>query len=353
MAFCKTRPALAALSLVFLAACGDSGPSTFDAAAMSSDIAVLDSVDSNNDISQVFTGVDGVLGGSAMLNIGQLASRPLAGRDARTATTALKATLARPVINASAAIPPEAAGKTWIYNDATGEYEVSDQPGAPSNGVRILLYEQDIDGHFILPLVETGHVDLTDLSSGSTRKGRLQAVKGSTTFVDYTVSVTGDESNGDIGVEGFLLFGAGRLNVDFSAQGSTSGSTTTFDLTSSLEFPSRDVSFDFGLNGSVNDDAGTGTFSLTETINSPNGRMDVLGSGGYDTDFTYTIKVNGDTWATYDGVTLTPVDGRTFTASEQHALEGAAELTITGVLLPLALVLVMAALTGALPPFPG
>ena len=352
MAFCKTRAALAALSVALLAACGDSGPSQFNASAMNSDLSQLSSVETDTDLNQVFSGVGEVLGGGAVFSIGQLASRPLQAKDARAAVATLSSVRTRPAISASAAIPPEDAGKTWIYNPETSAYEVSDLTGDPSNGVRILLYEQDISGNFILPLVETGHVDLTDLSSGSTGKGRLQAVKGSTTFLDYTVTVTGDDTNGTIGVDGFLLTLVGRLDVDFSLDGSVNGSTTTFDMQSSLDFADHDLHFDFAMNGSANDDTQTGAYSMTETIESPNGRMDLVGSAGYSDDFTFTIKVNGDTWATYDGSTLTPVDGRTLTGDEQQALTGAAELTVVGLLLPLSMVLVMAVLTGSVPGLP-
>lgn len=352
MAFCKTRAALAALSVALLAACGDSGPSQFNAAAMNGDLAELGGIETNADLNQVFTGVGQVLGDPMTLSVARLASRPLTTSDARLASATLTSLRSRPAISASAAIPPEDAGKTWVYNSETGQYEVSDLTGAPANGVRILLYEQDINGDFILPLVETGHVDLTDLSSGSTGKGRLQAVKGSTTFLDYTVTVTGDDTQGSIDVAGFLTTAAGRLDVDFSADGTVNGSSSTFELHSSLDFGAHDLHFDFAMNGSVNDDTQTGSYSVTERIESPNGRMDLVGSAGYADDFTFTIKVNGDTWATYDGTTLTPVDGRTLTGDEQQALTGAAELTIVGVLLPLSMVFVMAVLTGSVPGLP-
>ncbi|HET7602550.1 MAG TPA: hypothetical protein VFK36_05995 [Gemmatimonadales bacterium] len=353
MAFCKTRAALAALSVALLAACGDSGPSQFNATGMNNDLAQLNEIASDPDLNQVFNGVGQVLGGP-LLTLSQVASRPLQSRDAKAVAAALASARRHPAaISASAgSIPPEAAGKTWVYNSETGDYEVSELTGAPANGVRILLYEQDISGNFILPLVETGHVDLTDLSSGSTGKARLQAVKGSKTVLDYTVTVTGDESNGSMGVDGFLAMPFGRLDVDFSADGSDNGTTSTFNLHSSLDFSAQDLSFDFAMNGTSNDEAGTVDFTLSETIKSPNGRMDVIGSSSPDTDPTITIKVNGDTWATYDGDTLTPVDGRTLTGDEQQALAGAADLTFIGILLPIEMVLVIAVLTGSVPGLP-
>ncbi len=352
MAFCKTRAALAALSVALLAACGDSGPSEFNAAGMNNDLAQLNTLTSDADLAQVFNGVGQVIGGP-LLTLSRVATRPIQSSDAKVVAAALASARKQHVaISASSAIPPEAAGKTWVYNPETEDYEVSELTGAPANGVRILLYEQDINGEFILPLVETGHVDLTDLSSGSTGKGRLQAVKGSTTLLDYTVTVTGDDTNGSMSVDGFLALAFGRLDVDFSANGSDNGTTSTFDMHSSLDFSAHDLSFDFAMSGTVNDEDGTGDFTINETIKSPNGRMDLTGSTSAESDPTFTIKVNGDTWATYDGDTLTPVDGRTLSADEQAALNGAASITFIGILLPIELVLVMAALTGTVPGLP-
>jgi hypothetical protein len=353
MAFCKTRAALAALSVALLAACGDSGPSQFNATAMNNDLAQLNSVAADPELGQVFNGVGNVLGDGSLLTLSQVASRPLQSRDARTVAAALASARRHPAaISASSAIPPEAAGKTWVYNPETDDYEVSDLTGAPANGVRIMLYEQDINGEFILPLVETGHVDLTDLSSGSTGKARLQAVKGSTTFLDYTVSVTGDDTDGSMSVDGFLALPFGRLDVDFSADGSDNGTTSSFNMHSSLDFSAQDLSFDFTMSGTANDDDGTVNFTMNETIKSPNGRMDLTGSANAGSDPSFTIKVNGDTWATYDGETLTPVDGRTLTGDEQQALSGAADLTFIGILLPIEMVLVIAVLTGSVPGLP-
>ncbi len=42
MGFCKIRVALAATAVVLTAACGDSGPSEFDAAGMQADRAVVE-----------------------------------------------------------------------------------------------------------------------------------------------------------------------------------------------------------------------------------------------------------------------------------------------------------------------
>ncbi len=353
MAFCKTRAALAILSVALIAACGDSGPSQFDASAMGTDIETFGGV-SDNSIFQAFDGVSASLGGTpAVVSVGRLASRPIRQQDARTVAATLRSSISTPAISASLAIPPEAAGKVWVYDDATGEYVASDRTGAPANGIRVILYEQDAEGQFVTPLVETGYVDLTDLSSGSTSKARLVAVVGSATIMDYTVQVTGDETSGELAVAGYLVFPAGRLNVDFAANASTNDTgTSTFDMTSSLDMPSRDFSFDLHFNGNYNDDAATGTFVLSETITSPNGRLDLTASAGYSDAFTFTIKVNGDTWATYDGETLTATDGRTLSSDESDVLESAAGVSFLGLFIPLRMFDPIIALAGGGPPLP-
>src|SRR3712207_1381042 len=82
--------------------------------------------------------------------------------------------VARPAMSASSsthpnqslmAVPPEVAGKTFEYDPVTGSYAAGVRTGAPSNGVRFILYAVDPVSYMpVEPLTETGYVDLTDLS---------------------------------------------------------------------------------------------------------------------------------------------------------------------------------------------
>ena len=353
MAFCKLQLSLATLSLTLLAACGDSGPSTFNSTGMNGDLQAVTNVEDDN-ISQAFDGMEQVLGSDTIsLNIASLASQRLSAEDSRTVATLLRTATARPAISASMAVPPAAAGKTFVWDSASASYVASDRTGAPASGVRVILYAEDNTGTIVTPLVETGYVDFTDLSSGSTRKGRLAAVVSGSTILDYTVTVTGDETQGEIKLDGYLVSAAGRLNVNFDLTGATGAdSTTTFTLASALDLPSRNASFDFGMHGTSNSVTNAVHYALSETIKSPNGRLDVSGEGDAGADITLTIKVNGETWATLTGSTLTPADGHTLTAEDQQVLKLAGVLAKVGVLLPVGMIFPVAVLLGGFPALP-
>ncbi len=328
MGFCKIRVALAVATVAFTAACGDSGPSEFDAAGMQADLAVVEQLEGDPtfaSLSAAFAGITGEFGeGGAVLAAARLQDLTLTRAGRASARAGIDAFFTKGGANAISAslvsIPPEVAGKTFVYDDVSGEWTASDRTGAPATGVRFVLYAVDAFGDIVTPLVETGHLDLTDLSSGSEAAARLVAVSGGETKADYSASATGDAGNGTIEIAGFIGTGANRLDVDFTADVNTNGDNVTFALDSRLEFPGHDVVFDASLDGASNDVAGTYSAQLEELIESPNGRLELAGDLGEGTHLI--IRVNGDVYATYDGdsETLTGANGRTLTQEEQGAL---------------------------------
>jgi hypothetical protein len=280
---------------------------------------------------------------------GSFARQPVTARTGQQAAALLRSAFSRPAISASsAAVPEDVAGKTFEWSTETDQYVASDREGAPANGFRAILYAMDDLGNRIEPLIETGYVEFTDLSSGSTRKGRILAVAGSNTIIDYTATVTGNDTHGEIEVGGYLVFPDGRLNVDFDLEGSVSGSTTIFSLSSELEMPSREASFNFDLSGTSDDDGDQ--VQIQERIQSPNGRIDISGTSDDLDDVLYTIEVNGETWATYNGTDLTPAEGHTLTGAEHDVLVAAAEATALGFLVPLGMLAPVAIFTADFPP---
>jgi hypothetical protein len=328
MEFCKIRVALAAATIVLTAACGDSGPSEFDAAGMQADLAVIEQLEGDEtfaSLNAAFAGITGEFGdGAAVLSAASLQDMALTRGGRASAQSAINAFFTNGGANAISAslvsIPPEVAGKTFVYDDAADDWVASDRTGAPATGVRFVLYAVDAFGAIVSPLVETGYIDLTDLSSGSGAAARLVAVSGGETKADYSASATGDAGNGTMEIAGFVGTGANRLEMDFTADVTTSGDDVTFALDSRLEFPGHDVVFDASLHGASNDVTETYSAQLEELIESPNGRLELAGDLGEGTHLI--IRVNGDVYATYDGdsETLTGANGRTLTQDEQGAL---------------------------------
>lgn len=124
-------------------------------------------------------------------------------------------------------IPWELSGETLEWDPVYG-YVVSGHTGAPTNGVRILLYRMDHNsGYPAEPLVRIGHVDLTDEDNAQAEAVRVRAVRttGSDRVIaDYRVSLTGAGSY----EEGSMTV---RTQGDIAQAGSV-----TLDLTQRLEW---------------------------------------------------------------------------------------------------------------------
>src|SRR5690606_38178459 len=231
MGFCKIRLGLAAVLVAFTAACGDSGPSEFDAVGMQADLMIVDQLEADSTMNNLLLAFDAIGGefggGDEFLGIAERPSLRLSKAGSAAAGREVEAFFRKggsSAISASlASIPPEVAGKTYIYDSEASDWVASELTGAPANGVRFKLYATDAFGDLVLPLIETGHVDLTDLSNGSTHRARLVAVSGSQTKADYTAEASGTGDDGNVSVAGFVGVGQNRVNFELDAEGQTSG----------------------------------------------------------------------------------------------------------------------------------
>ena len=144
-------------------------------------------------------------------------------------------TAATGVIAAAVEIPAEYLGETLVYNAAQGTWVVdAGRTGAPANGVRIIWYEADNTGTFILPLVERGHIDLTDEDDGTGSRIGIAMVSTEngviadfTERLDSTTTATGVDT--DFSAVGF--FRGGGQTIDFQVDYSVSTNTATSDST--------------------------------------------------------------------------------------------------------------------------
>jgi hypothetical protein len=228
----------------------------------------------------------------------------------------------------AAAIPPEAAGKTFIYDPGTGGYVVSDREPLASNTVRFILYAVDpVTFAPVDPLVETGYVDIIDLSSGSTSAARVRVFSGDTEYLNYLVSISSTVTSGRISVIGFVTDGATQANFNLRATLTSSAGLT---LTYSVDVPSRDVSIDLTLTSSGFDPE-TSTIEVTLDMRGPNGWL--LLSGEFTVDGgTLTVRSNGKLLATITSMgttdpVITGTDGQPLAQEEAEALQGIFQLT--------------------------
>jgi hypothetical protein len=351
----KRSVTLLAAACVALSACGDSGPEApFNPTGTTEDItAVQDAFESPafasfSTFSLYFDaalGTSPVISGSAdafnfrrATKAGEL--RAAAARNARRVAALVQGGTHGSFSASAAAISAEVAGKTFEYN-GTG-YVPTDRTGAPSNGVRFIIYAVNpVTLQPVTPLQEVGYVQLTDLSGSTTQAARVVVVTDNITYLDYTVTATATATSGRITVAGYVTDGETRANVNLR---STVSQTAGLTMLYSVDVPQRDVSIDLTMS-TTGLDPETATVGLDLGMSGPNGTVSMSGeftaTGG-----TITVRVNGDVFANItsdgagepiitgaDGQPLAPEDEATF--QNIFALTGDAFITFDMMLLPI------------------
>ena len=189
--------------------------------------------------------------------------------------------------------------------------------------MRFLLYAVDpVTLRPVEPVVEVGYVDIVDQSTATAVDFRVKVVEGSVVYLDYRVSATAGTSSGIITISGFASNGTTQANFSLrnTLTQNTSGVMLLLDY--NLTVPSRGLSLDW-----------TATFadiSATEVavtldlaISGPNGDVRIVGTYGASSG-TFTVKVNGDTFATValEGSTpvITGAGGQPLTPEEEESL---------------------------------
>jgi hypothetical protein len=330
-----------AVGLVSLTLAGCSGNSSSDAPynpnGTSTDLEAMNSTFASPTFASFSTFslmFDAALGGSPIVSSSAMAIdiRGNGGHSVRVAAARAARRLGAMLIKkdkpgglsaAMMAIPTAVAGKTFIYDVSTSTYIASDLSGAPANGVRFLLYAVDPVTYLPAdPLNETGYVDITDLSSGTTQAARIQVVSGSTTYIDYTVSYSSGATSGRVTVLGSVTDGIGHTaNINLRSTITVSAGLT---LTYSLTMPSREVAIN--LTVSVSDvTLPDSPINVNLTMRGPNGTITMTGQFA-ETSGTINVRINGDAFATIttDGTTTTiaRTDGTPMSDEDYVALNG-------------------------------
>ena len=340
--FAKRSVVAVALVSLTLGGChGDSGPDApFNPNGTSADLEAMSSSFASPAFASFSTFslmFDAALGGAPIISTsaaaidvrgsGAQGIRTAAARAARRlAATLIKKETRKGLSASMMLVPTSVAGMTFVYDIGTGTYVASDVTGAPSNGVRFLLYAVDPVTYLpVEPLVETGHVDITDVSSGTTQAARVQVVSGSTTYIDYTVSASSGATSGRVSVIGFVTDGVTQANINLR---STITMTAGLTLTYSLTMPGREVSIN--LTVSVSDvSVPDSPININLSMQGPNGTVSMTGQFA-ETSGTLNVRINGDAFATITTTgtttTITRNDGTPLSDEELAALGGVFEL---------------------------
>lgn len=199
-------------------------------------------------------------------------------------------------------IPGDLLGKTLVYNPATEGYEIDeDLAGAPTDGVRFILYAVDPIQHQVLsPLQEIGFLDLVDESTPAADRLGITASVGNVVLLDY-------EAAASIGV-------VGGVKLTFTAAGSVGDQDDRldFDLSQELsEASGLELDYLIGRNEGANvrlqvSAASQESVSLSLTIEDVNGRV-ILAVTGSDDILEGTVRFNGEVVVQITGTPDEPV----------------------------------------------
>ena len=216
-------------------------------------------------------------------------------------------------VNAVAALFPAAfVGKTFEWNFTTLQYDTTTRTGAPSNGVRFILYAIDPltdQPAGPAPGTEVGYIDLKDESGSSPKVHVIVAgVGGTPVYVDYTVTLTSQSTSSvKITTAGYITNGAGspdslRFNGAISASGSTTSVSVTEDV--SFDVNSHDIHVRNWQRVTLTQSGNTLAVSLRISFRfehagevvTLDGSLDATNAG--DVSGTFTAKVDGGLYAT-------------------------------------------------------
>ena len=307
--------------------------STFDAARASADLAAvqqalgqpawksLAALGARFDVGGVAAAVVGtsaLIGGGPALD-GRSRSLAVAQR-AINSLTAAAATMSN-----NRVLPAASLGHTFVFDPVAQHYVVAaDRAGAPSDGVRFVLYA--IDPTTQRPVVgqEIGYADLID--EGSDAHGialHLLIVSNGKAVLDYRVTVDGTPMAAALTVAGAIFNGDTRLqfNVVALAAASPNGAASTVSF--EISIPDRQFVVTAAVQAVQSPVAQAQHVDLVVRSASTTVALSVTTNGG---SVAANVSVNGLPFATVTGNAAHPdirsAQGRPLTQDEMQALGG-------------------------------
>lgn len=204
-------------------------------------------------------------------------------------------------------IPTSVLGTTYVFDPLKHGY-VADpsRTGAPANGVRYVLYAVNPFTHEPVVSSEIGYADLTDEGNDTpnTATLRLVAVSDGVTFVDYRVSLAGENGSGELAVEGTFYDGTKHLAFVIHVLGEQTADGQTLAVRFRLAVPENN----FALTNEARAVAKDGTTRLNQAIAVGDHRF-VIASVHSPDEVDATVTVDGAVFAVihWDASKLTVV----------------------------------------------
>ena len=265
------RRSLSIALLAVVAACDDSvNPVRPDGEGLKADLdAVAGAVMSATSISY------GVLGGAM--------SSALGGGSLLTDESAVAVVL-----------PPQAVGRTFVYDTLSDRYVVSERAGAPPAGVRFVLYGVDPElGSVIRPLVETGWADFSRSVTDGNESVRVEAYASGNPPVkvlDYSAGLRGPALLQTLALTGWMRNAADSLTFALTTRFDREG--VVLDWRTAL--PARGILSRMKTTFSFARDA---ELRLDGSIRSRSGELGLGGVLSPATGGTLLATVNGNPFA--------------------------------------------------------
>lgn len=230
--------------------------------------------------------------------------------------------------------PSNLLGVTFEWNFDLGRYDISVRAGAPTNGVRFILYainpltRQPAD-----PLNEVGFLDLTDEGDASATRLGIYAESGGTALVDYFIEVSyallgAQDFSVTLGAEGYVSDGFEQLDfvLDQTATFLGTSETVSLDVSYWLSLAGEDVSVNLDLSGEFTFTGESPVETATARLTIRNGTEVVVLDLSLAADNTLdgVITYNGAPAINISGTEADPVfaraDGEPLTAADITAL---------------------------------
>lgn len=322
------RRIIISLVLLTAVACSDGtapNAGTFDRERVREGIAIVERAANSKALSSLhaitrFVGDVGAASASSSLGwSGELetVARKL-GASAVDAGTALI-----PVMRASV------LGKTFVFDPGAKKYVVdAARTGAPSSGVRFILYEVDPNENPV-PGQEIGHADLTDerRSSTSTAGIRLEVVLGGVTQLTYSFDLSGSVERAEFAVFGYVKDGSDRLDFSIKTSQQLFARGGAAMLEAKLYVAQEDFEVTAKLAGTAGEENADGSVDLT--IRSKLDEI-IVDAETVEGVLDATFTVNGQLLATANGDPKAPVvrgaGGRALSDEEVQVLHGIVEM---------------------------
>jgi hypothetical protein len=334
MHYARRSLAAGVLALALAACSKDTGPSEFNPQGTSADMAAAQDAfasEQTSSFSAVGTDISAALNGSPVVaGATELMLTGPSAANARYARrlAALVPSASRGIQASVAAVPAAVLGTTFVWDATNDIYVASNLPGAPTSGVRFVLYAVDpVALRPVVPLVEVGYVDITDHSTSTALDVGVRVVEGSVVYLDYDVKSTATASGGLVTVGGQVSNGTTVATFNLKTTISDNAGSPVFSFDYRLNVPSRHLSLDWTAT-IANISTTEVAITLDLAVSGQNGDVRMTGSFGASGG-SLAVKVNGDLLATVnlDGVdpVVTGAGGAPLTPEEEASLHAILE----------------------------